>query len=369
MDINTHIKLLLYKHNCLVIPGFGGLLLHYAPAQIHPTRHQFLPPSKAITFNKSLTINDGLLISSVANYENIHYNIAELKVERFTNELRETLKTKGDYTIPSVGKFKVDVEGNIVFEAYTDENFLTDSFGLDRFISPAIIRRESFQPQQAQSLQKAKKKFNWFGLGLTLIILSLLAYQIIDITNLFNTHPSASLLPDTQRLKAIAIERNESMHKNNPVGRRDTMVQIIIIRDETSSEKVNAQQHDNASNLATTSPTASQENIVTGVSKMKRAQDSIRFSSTTTYPLATEYNPAKWGSFLIVFSKHKSEAAALFMQKKLINERIGVRVYHTGSEYLVVKSGYFSKQAAAKDVALYSMLGYSNTWLYKMPDE
>lgn len=350
-----------------MLPGFGGLLLHYTPAQIHPTRHQFLPPTKAITFNGSLTINDGLLISQLANTENIHYNVAELKVEHYVNELRQALKVRGEYLIPQVGKFKVNIEGKITFEADTDHNYLTDTFGMDRFVSPAIIRRESFQPQPAQPLQKQKKKFNWFGLGLTIGILVLLTYQILDITGIIQPYYKASLLPDTQRLKSIAIERNEAMHNSSSIGRRDTLVQIIVIRDETSAntpqtETSAASAIDYTNQTFTSGIKESPTNL-----KLKRAQDSIRYTSSTTYPLSTEYNPAKWGSYLIVFSTHKSEEAAQLKQKQLINERIGVRIYFNGKEYMVVKSGYMSKQAAAKDVALYDLLGYHNTWLYKMP--
>ncbi len=367
MDVAAHIKLLLYKHNCVVLPGFGGLLLHYAPAQINPTRHQFLPPRKAITFNKSLTINDGLLISCVSNAAQIHYNIAELTVEHYVRDINNSLKSKGDFVINSVGKFKLDVEGQIVFEVIDESNYLTDAFGMEHFISPAIIRREAFEPQQALPLQKEKKKFNWFGLGLFFIITALVIYQILDITKLLTPYESASLVPDTQRLRNIAIERNEALHKNNTsAGRRDTVVQIIVIRDETSESKP---EMPNDEQSASSSSATLNQNITTKpVSSAKRTQDSIRFSSTTSYPLASEYNPAKWGAFLIVFSSHKSEDAALEMQKQLINERIGVRLYNNGHEYLVVKSGYMSKQAAAKDVALYGMLGYNNTWLYKMPE-
>jgi hypothetical protein len=350
----------------VVLPGFGGLLLHYAPAQIHPTRHQFLPPHKAITFNKSLTINDGLLISSISNASQIHYNVAELTVEHYVRELNNSLKSKGDFVINSVGKFKLDVEGQIVFDVFEETNYLTDAFGMEHFISPAIMRREAFQPQQAKSLQKAKKKFNWFGLGTFIIIATLIVYQILDITKLLRPFESASLMPDTQRLRNIAIERNEAMHKNDtPAGRRDTLVQIIVIRDETTESKSETTASANSDNPKVSSPN---NLIVTKtISATKRLQDSIRYSASTQYPLASEYNPAKWGAFLIVFSSHKSEAAAVEKQKQLINERIGVRLYYNGNEFMVVKSGYMSKQAAAKDVALYSMLGYNNTWLYKMP--
>lgn len=369
MDLSIHIKQLLYKHNCLVLPGFGGLLLHYHAARIHPAQHQFLPPRKAITFNKSLTVNDGLLTSCLANTSNIHYNTAELLVDHYVQEISRSLKTKGDFTINGVGKFRTDIEGHIIFESNEETNYLTDAFGMEHFVSPAIIRRDSFQPQQAEPLTKKTKRFNWFGLSGVLLIMALLTYQILDITKLLKPHDSASILPDSQRLQQIAIERNEAMQKNNADSsyqpKRDTMVQIIVIRDETSTAP-NTSTTNNSNN--SDSASTSQASLLKGNANNKKLQDSIRYSSKVPYPLASEYNPSKWGNFLIVFSRHKNQEAAILSQKQLINERIGVRIYVNGSEYFVVKSGYLTKQAAAKDIALYGMLGYSNTWIYKMSE-
>ncbi len=370
MDIAAHIRILLYKHNCVVIPSFGAILLHYAPAQIHPTLSQFTPPHKAITFNKSLTINDGLLVSSVANALQKHYNDAEKFVEQFANDLKNSLKTKGDYVLQSVGKFKVDIEGCIVFEAFDDTNYLTDAFGMEHFISPTIMRREAFQPQDAKPLLKHKKKFNWFGLGLFFVVLFLITYQLLNIFRVLPTHENASLLSDSQSIRNKAIELNEAMHKNDTqANHHDTVVHLIVIRDETSESIKNETTLDKLQPITSEASSVNELNSLSSMQPTKRTRDSILYSSNTKYPLASEYNPSKWGAYLIVFSKHRSEEAALQKHKQLINERIGVRIYFNGTEYMVVKSGYMSKQAAAKDVALYSLLGYDNTWLYKMPEQ
>ena len=98
--MHDHIQYLLYRHNCVVLPGFGGIVLQYSPARIHPAQHIFQPPRKALAFNRSLTTNDGLLISHVANAEQLHYDDAENKVRRFVDGIEDNIRRKGDYALP-----------------------------------------------------------------------------------------------------------------------------------------------------------------------------------------------------------------------------------------------------------------------------
>ncbi|MBA3284223.1 MAG: SPOR domain-containing protein, partial [Nitrosopumilus sp.] len=59
MKIDQHISQLLYHHDCVIVPGFGGFVTNSQPARIHPVQHQFYPPSKSLGFNIHLRRNDG----------------------------------------------------------------------------------------------------------------------------------------------------------------------------------------------------------------------------------------------------------------------------------------------------------------------
>ena len=54
MNIETYISDLLYRHDCVIIPGLGGIITNYRSAQIHPVSHKLQPPSKSIRFNLPL---------------------------------------------------------------------------------------------------------------------------------------------------------------------------------------------------------------------------------------------------------------------------------------------------------------------------
>ena len=68
-DIIQHIKELFVHHDCIIIPGFGGFILNYRPAEISDHQNFFRPPGKDISFNKSLIHNDGLLINKISQAE------------------------------------------------------------------------------------------------------------------------------------------------------------------------------------------------------------------------------------------------------------------------------------------------------------
>ncbi|NLA48282.1 MAG: hypothetical protein GX876_02335, partial [Bacteroidales bacterium] len=61
MDITSFIRELLFSHDCVIVPGFGGFVGNYAPARIDRATSTFYPPSKQISFNRNLRNNDGLL--------------------------------------------------------------------------------------------------------------------------------------------------------------------------------------------------------------------------------------------------------------------------------------------------------------------
>lgn len=140
MTILDYLFELLYTNDCVIIPGLGGFVSNYRPAGIHPTLHTFTPPSRDVLFNPRLTVNDGLLISYIAQKEGVSYEIAS---RRLMDELQQSmlqLDQGGDIEVANVGHLSRDAEGNLQFKPANTHNFLPASFGLASFISPAIVR-------------------------------------------------------------------------------------------------------------------------------------------------------------------------------------------------------------------------------------
>ena len=64
IELAQHIEALLLENDCVIVPGFGGFVAHYAPATHVKEENLFLPPTRTIGFNPQLKLNDGVLVQS-----------------------------------------------------------------------------------------------------------------------------------------------------------------------------------------------------------------------------------------------------------------------------------------------------------------
>lgn len=140
MDIAAGISELLFEHECVVLPDFGGFITNEKPAQLNPITHQFKPPFREILFNIQLTANDGLLAKHIAEKESISYRSAKQKVEQFIAWCRTELEAGRQVDFIKIGNLSFDNVHNIVFEQDHQINYNPDSFGLISLVSPAIKR-------------------------------------------------------------------------------------------------------------------------------------------------------------------------------------------------------------------------------------
>jgi len=130
LDIRKHIKELLFTHDCVVIPGFGGFVTSYQPSEIQRFKNVIYPPSKSILFNRRLQANDGVLVHHVSEQEKIDYRTAEQKVRQLADAWNRLIDSKGMLMFPDIGKLYINSSGALVFLPELRKNYLTDTFGL-----------------------------------------------------------------------------------------------------------------------------------------------------------------------------------------------------------------------------------------------
>ena len=162
MAIARDIHELLYRHDCVVVPGFGGFLTHYRPARVDEARGLVLPPAKDISFNKDLVRNDGLLADRVARRANTDFDGANALIEADVVSWRRTLAERGRMELPQVGVLFRDGAGNLRFEPDPHANHLRDAFGL-RPIAARPVKREATPviPMDTSPLREQDRRTNW----------------------------------------------------------------------------------------------------------------------------------------------------------------------------------------------------------------
>jgi hypothetical protein len=145
MKIEKYISGLLYRYQCVSIPGFGAFLSEWQSAQIAEGHNSFVPPRKVVSFNSNIKTNDGLLANHIALQEKISYESALTKIQTQVVFWLEKLQNKEILTLENIGEIFLNSENNLVFKPNTSVNYLMDSFGLSGFNSPEIIRENQAQ--------------------------------------------------------------------------------------------------------------------------------------------------------------------------------------------------------------------------------
>ena len=163
MQIEKHISDLLYRYQCVTVPGFGAFLAETVSAQVTGSASSFFPPKKVISFNANVRNNDGLLANHVALQEKMSYDLAVIKIGDFVNEWSYLLQNRDKVVLKNIGEILVNAEMNWVFEPVNNINYLTDSFGLAPFVSPEIAREivveeVAVEEEQVVALHPVQKK-------------------------------------------------------------------------------------------------------------------------------------------------------------------------------------------------------------------
>ncbi|MCF8424002.1 MAG: SPOR domain-containing protein [Bacteroidia bacterium] len=223
----THlIAELLFKHDCVILPEFGGFVTRNFSSNFSKGKTILYPPSKHVIFNKNLVHNDGLLISALMQKNNILIEDATKQIEDYKNYIQSLLSVKKRFELINIGLFYIDTEGFLRFEAKTDVNFLLDSFGFEPVIANEIDiepikqivvkqfedRKINIETVKEQKTSYAKIATLAVGLPITLAFLFFAAYSkpmkpILESSiNPFYT-PEKTYTPAAKKIKkAIFIE-------------------------------------------------------------------------------------------------------------------------------------------------------------------
>jgi len=223
MDISRHISDLLFENDCVIVPGLGGFVCNYKPANINPVRHLFTPPSKLVLFNEKLKNNDGLLANQIAVAESISYEEAFVAIEEFVRETLIEIGQGNKVPLENIGVFFADGEGNLQFDPDLNINFNKDSFGLTSFISPAIhreYRKMIHRPEpkfdnRKPDIQKKRKKnrIGWVVAGVPIV--SAIVWIGLNLNvgnNLKNQTSLIPTLPETEQ--TITLNKNINRFSN-----------------------------------------------------------------------------------------------------------------------------------------------------------
>lgn len=154
MNIDSYISQLLYRYQCVTVPGFGAFLTETQSAQWVESANSFFPPKKMISFNTNLKNNDGLLANHIASSENKSYNYAVNAIEYQVVKWKKALESNEVLVLNNIGTLRLNADSNLVFKPSEQTNYLSSSFGLASFVSP-VVKRELFKQKIEAIVERA----------------------------------------------------------------------------------------------------------------------------------------------------------------------------------------------------------------------
>lgn len=154
MAIENYISDLLYRYECVILPGFGAFITQHQSARILVESNQFLPPQKSVSFNRQLTKNDGLLANHMVEAEKISYKEAVDKLAAYVEDLQNLLQESKPVALSGLGSFTLTSEDKLQFEPLAEKNYLKEAFGLSSYNSHQINRKPA-QEEIAAAEEKA----------------------------------------------------------------------------------------------------------------------------------------------------------------------------------------------------------------------
>jgi len=147
-DIAQHFERLIYDHESLIIPGFGGLLTIYRAATIDHVQGLLYPPSRTVRFDKNLHVNDGILVNHLRTTAGITKSEAVKAVEKFVDFANDRLEKREILVFPGVGRLYKDYEGRLQF-LQASTNFNQDAYGFSSVQFYPILRNKETAAREA----------------------------------------------------------------------------------------------------------------------------------------------------------------------------------------------------------------------------
>lgn len=188
-SVEDHIKELLFKHDCVIIPNFGGLVSNPVSSKINTVSGTIFPPSKLIVFNKNLSINDGLLINHISKKEKLSIDDSKNIVFDFSKKITDSLMSERSMRLNNIGLFTLGSEDNIIFHQDIANNFDLNSFGFESFqIQKKTKTKKIIDINQSSTTKKISYKAA--AVLIPLILLSLTNILLDTSTNNINIQKS-----------------------------------------------------------------------------------------------------------------------------------------------------------------------------------
>lgn len=238
VDIAQLIADLLYEYDAVTIPKFGGLTSAYRSAAIDQVAGKLQPPTKELSFNENIVVNDGLLLGQLQKRFDLGQQEAGKQLDKFVSELKSRVDRGEKVSFPNIGQFYMAGNQSIQFTPDTT-NFNTDAYGLPEVkfypvtkggVKPAFEKVATPPPPVVKEVvvQDENNWMSWLLPILFILALFVVAYSNWDYLFAPGVESADSDNPEA----AIRINESPNREENKNIDEGDIVIEGKDSRNE-----------------------------------------------------------------------------------------------------------------------------------------
>lgn len=355
-SVSYYIAELLFLHDCVIIPGFGGFVGNRIGAQLNEKTGVLTPPSKQILFNPNLKTNDGLLTIHIANQEGISQKSAQENVAAFKEEIANNLAKAKVLRIEKIGLFTIGKEGNITFLQDSNINYNLDSFGMKSTYKKPLIRKTKTEEQIQHTVKKIRRKSKnpKFLLRAAAVMIPLLSIGYLSISqqdNITNVYTQIATFDPFSKTKIIVNDSKneaEELIDTNTEFKTTIIKEIATIKDQVTTEVISEKTSSIVQKLKSIYIKLITRNTVIKQDKPEVIEETINeITENTTIIEETSKNVfIPKNTYYIIGGAFSDQKNATKMLNKLTRKNYNAEIITEGSLMRVSYSSFYNREDA-----------------------
>jgi nucleoid DNA-binding protein len=214
-EFYTFLEHLLYDHECVIIPQFGGFVVNAQDFQFNAKENKIYPKRKCVAFNEKLKTDDRFLTTEWANKQSISQKEASIEIAAISKELKSQILSQGYLTIGELGAFTLNTENRLSFTPNPDFNADLTVFGLFPVSLGYTHQHKVVKPTLevipiAEDLPTTiSEEYEPVKLSRSVYVYAFIAFLIGGLGAFFLTEPASN--QSQSSLNPIKIEKKETV--------------------------------------------------------------------------------------------------------------------------------------------------------------
>ncbi len=158
ISIAEAISDLLFLRDTVVVPGLGAFVKKPVSAEVNPVANYFAMPSCQIEFDAKMREDNDLVVSYMAEKNDIPEDEARRLLVMFVSDCFNSLKSGKKVVLKNIGTLSFDRVDDLEFQQDEALNYNADAFGLCDFSPIPIITSKSKDEIKTEIEQQQKDK-------------------------------------------------------------------------------------------------------------------------------------------------------------------------------------------------------------------